>query len=123
MARNNQNQCCALIFGLFRSPPCNKPAKMTHEGKHYCGIHDPIKKQQRREAQDKIYANRQAVEDAQYRLKRAAPEMLKLLKIAIKNCKQPDWRLSPEWFIEAELLVCKVEDRDIFGRDENEKQG
>lgn len=32
--------------------PCRNKAKMTHEGKGYCGIHDPVKKAAKRAERD-----------------------------------------------------------------------
>jgi len=119
MAKDNQNKCCKRVkSGAWHSSQCQNPANMTHGGNHYCGIHDPIRLKKKRDAQKKARAKQRAEQESQKRLEDAAPEMLKLLKIAVENCKFPDYRLSPEWFIEAEPLVCKVEDRDIFGREE-----
>jgi len=60
---------------------CQKPAKMQHDGKWYCGVHDPVK----RKAKD---AERQAAWAAQYEankkkraLEAAAPELLAICKI------------------------------------------
>lgn len=49
--------CCALVWsaGAWRSYPCQKPAKVERDGKHYCGIHDPVRR-----------AEKQAVRDAEF---------------------------------------------------------
>lgn len=118
MAKNSQTQCCECVsFGAWHSSQCENPANMTHEGNHYCGIHNPIKKQQRRDAQKKASTKQQAEQESHKRLQKAAPEMLNLLKIAVENCKYPDWRLSPDWVLEADTTICKAEGRDFFGRD------
>lgn len=45
--------CCGRIWNGRRQQDCGKPAKVEVEGKHYCGIHNPIaiaEKQAKREA-------------------------------------------------------------------------
>ncbi len=39
--------CCHTKFGGFgfNDKRCGNPAKMTHEGKPFCGVHDPVKRQ------------------------------------------------------------------------------
>lgn len=37
-------KCCAPVSaGSFRSYPCGNPAKTEVNGKHYCGLHDPVR--------------------------------------------------------------------------------
>ncbi len=41
------SKCSAKVYDSFGSGgrwPCSYQAKMHHEGKGYCGIHDPVKK-------------------------------------------------------------------------------
>jgi hypothetical protein len=33
--------CCKKV-GTWLTNTCGKPSKVVHEGKHYCGIHNPI---------------------------------------------------------------------------------
>ena len=37
--------CCKRVFHgrSFTGHPCGKPAKIEHDGKTYCGIHDPVR--------------------------------------------------------------------------------
>ena len=37
-----------LRRGGWNSYACTHPAKMRHEGKGYCGVHDPVKRETRR---------------------------------------------------------------------------
>lgn len=39
-----EHKCCASVFGKWSSHNCENKAKMEHEGKWYCGIHDPVRK-------------------------------------------------------------------------------
>ena len=46
-------KCCDSRFAGFgfSRTICSKPAKMEHEGKFYCGIHDPVRIKDKRKAQ------------------------------------------------------------------------
>lgn len=52
--------CCESIHHAWRQTHfCGKPAKVTRAGKPYCGIHDPERATQRREARNAIWDKRQ----------------------------------------------------------------
>lgn len=44
-------ECCAKVWSdvRYRELPCGNRAKVIHDDKPYCGIHDPEKKKARRE--------------------------------------------------------------------------
>ncbi len=46
-------QCSAEVrdSGGWHYYPCGNKAKMQHEGKGYCGVHDPVKREVKRKAQ------------------------------------------------------------------------
>ena len=52
--KENKNKCCELVHDQFGVGVhrCNKNAKVTVGGKHYCGIHDPAKKEARIKARN-----------------------------------------------------------------------
>ncbi len=54
-------KCCATVFSHYTSNPCGRKAKITENGKHYCGIHDPLK--------DRIKRKRRAEEREAWRAK------------------------------------------------------
>jgi hypothetical protein len=53
--------CCGRVVpaGGIRSVGCRKPAKVERDGKHYCTVHDPVRRAQKN-------AERCAEEDARY---------------------------------------------------------
>lgn len=53
--------CCKLMWrGLgYNSRPCGKPSKIEVDGKHYCGIHNPVAKAEKN-------AKKQAEQTAKY---------------------------------------------------------
>lgn len=59
--------CCARIYGYHDSHPCGNPAKVEHEGKFYCGTHDPVRRaaadEKRRAKRTEAY-NREAARRA-----------------------------------------------------------
>lgn len=86
-----------------RCKPCTHKAKVERDGKWYCGQHDPVAK---KEKQDAKYAKWQAenvVRAARWRLERAAPEMLALLKEANQA------RVSDDWWDRRDALLLRVE--------------
>jgi hypothetical protein len=82
--------CCKKISNRDAWHPvyhtCGKPAKVEVDGKHYCGIHDPIKRERREQ-------ERQQGRDAEWqesrriqRLHNASQDMLDTLQFLIHNC-------------------------------------
>lgn len=45
-----KQKCCAKIYSNYGNSSCQKNAKVERSGKHYCGIHDPERLKERREA-------------------------------------------------------------------------
>jgi len=44
-------RCCERVYSSsYPGHTCGNPAKMEHEGKPYCGIHDPVKRAAREAA-------------------------------------------------------------------------
>lgn len=43
--------CCATLTSIagFRERTCKKRAKVERDGRHYCGMHDPVFAKQRKE--------------------------------------------------------------------------
>lgn len=73
-------ECQQIIHSDWTRYQCRKRAKMMHEGKYYCGIHDPAKRAAKRAECDKKWKtqwdeekNKLAVEKAQ---KAAFPKFL-----------------------------------------------
>lgn len=89
----NRHTCCASIWDKysFRSNACGKTAKMEHEGKHYCGIHDPLKNAKKAAEREAQWAKEREESARKFRLTQAAPEMLALL-IESQASIGGDWR-------------------------------
>ena len=64
---SEKHTCEGRVWHSFslRSHACGKTAKMEHEGKWYCGIHDPVKRAGKR-------AERDAAWEAKWNAERAA---------------------------------------------------
>lgn len=43
-------KCCVPVGGGYRPPACGRRAKYERNGKHYCGTHDPVAMQAKRDA-------------------------------------------------------------------------
>lgn len=59
---------------------CGKPAKMEYQGHHYCGMHDPVKREARRKAVVARWDEEGKAASVKRRLEAAAPEMLAALE-------------------------------------------
>ena len=59
-------KCCAKIWepGAWRPRQCSKAAKVERDGKFYCGVHDPVRLQAKR---DETHARWKAEADADRR--------------------------------------------------------
>lgn len=42
MSKEVKNVCCGVIFERGYAWECGKNAKYERDGKHYCGVHDPV---------------------------------------------------------------------------------
>ena len=61
-------QGCSWDHASRRKPSpkwCHRPAKVTHEGKHYCGIHDPVAQKERQEKRSAAAQRRRKWRDEQ----------------------------------------------------------
>lgn len=49
---SEKKTCCAKVYspGSYRRLPCGKTAKFERDGEWYCGIHDPVRVEERRKA-------------------------------------------------------------------------
>jgi len=88
-------KCCEQVYSGSPYFPytCGKTAKVERDGKHYCGIHDPVrraeKQREKREAWDAEYeakkqklAKEKAEADEQKRRAGCFPDLLEALKEA-----------------------------------------
>lgn len=63
-------KCCKQVYGgSYHGHPCGKSAKVTRDGKLYCGTHDPVARQ---EKQSKRSAEWNAEFNERQRLRDAA---------------------------------------------------
>lgn len=104
------NICCKNIrvgSGWQRhSTPCGRPGKVEVDGKHYCGIHDPVK---RRVKQDQRAAERNAASErrmARYRLECAAPLMLEALESLVACISETRGPAAHDALIKAHAAIA-----------------
>lgn len=65
-------RCTKTSYAQYYGSRCNNPGKVQHEGKWFCGVHDPIKKKARAdERSEKWAAERNAFLTKHERQKRA----------------------------------------------------
>ena len=81
-------KCCGKVLGTFGIYICSKSGKFTRDGKHYCGMHDPVRiaeKNAERAAKWKAESeqNRLAHEARKEQVRRAEcfPDLLDALKM------------------------------------------
>ena len=70
-----KHTCCGEAWDGYRFYNCGRTAKYEREGKWYCGIHDPVKVEEKRAAREARWsaeydANRKKVEEVEKRNKR-----------------------------------------------------
>ena len=87
-----KHKCCGTVFDRGWPHPCSKTAKVERSGKWYCGIHDPVAREEKQKKQHAKWAEQWAKEreeaEALAKAKkqkehRAAcfPELLEALKV------------------------------------------
>lgn len=64
--------------------PCGKPAKVDHDGKRYCGIHDPVKKAKKRADRDAKWDSKREREHGERQMSNAAPALYAALEALIE---------------------------------------
>lgn len=87
--------------------PCGKTAKFEREGKWYCGTHDPVKREEKRNTKRIAWRQKWAAEEEDRRLRSAAPDLLQCLKTAITIIGHPDDPMTKHF----EEVVAKAEGR------------
>lgn len=88
----SEQMCSERVYstgGSMRGHPCGAPAKMQHEGRHYCGRHDPAKAAARRAATDAKRSAEWAKEDR----KRKLDEAVRLAADAVVKAAR-EWKAA-----------------------------
>jgi hypothetical protein len=78
--------CCEQVSDGGQWPRfhnCTRKAKVTRDGKEYCGVHDPVARQEKFNESYKKHKARVNREAAMMVLGGMAPKMLELLKMAV----------------------------------------
>ena len=90
------HRCVASTYSTWGGGyRCSKRASMTHEGKGYCGIHDPVKKAARQAERDARWkadwdARDRAREEAEERERQRKADLEQLLDLAQERGIDPD---------------------------------
>ena len=84
MFQSSGARCSARVnYGDWgRSHQCENRAKMEHEGKHFCGVHDPVKRDARDAAKREEWAVKRELDRRSHERRALA---LRLLDAVIKN--------------------------------------
>lgn len=96
---SEKQRCCAMVYSngsSFIRYPCSKNASVERDGKHYCGIHDPVRKKEREDknraerspkwdARDKLQEKERAEAAEQKRRAECFPDLLEALKGLIRH--------------------------------------
>ena len=106
-----KKQCEEMMFANWRSYQCSNNAKMEHEGKYYCGTHDPVKRKARQDARYKKYDEEWAASKKKNLLNAAAPDLY-------KACKRAAW-LYDELALSPLAAAAKYGDTYIPPSDED----
>lgn len=73
------DKCAHRVYGLYPGP-CGNSGKVEHEGKAYCGVHDPVKRQAKRDETTRKYREKSdrdvAVWTARARVAASHPDLL-----------------------------------------------
>ncbi len=97
-----------VIRGCFgRGRPCGNKAKIKHDGKHYCGVHDPIKKKERLTKQVAKYEAEMKTKIVNYKKIKLYPKLVEVLKACYHE--SPD---NQEWYTKITKLLNEVEEVD-----------
>lgn len=92
--------CCARVFRndspWTKSEPCKKKATVERDGKHYCGIHDPVSRQEKQEARNAKLRKKMDEEMRISRIKSAAPDLLEALQRVLKAGRGTSGRIILE---------------------------
>lgn len=67
---------------------CGKPAKMEHEGKCYCGRHDPVKRAAKNAERHARWDRESAIQSAGYEISRCIKELADTVVDEL-NCNMP----------------------------------
>ena len=77
---SEKHTCCEPVCSGYHIHSCGKPAKACRDGRHYCGIHDPVaiaERQRKRDEKNRPQREREAFE---HRKRQYAGEMFSLLE-------------------------------------------
>jgi hypothetical protein len=72
------------MFALRK--PCGKPSKIEVKGQHYCGIHDPVKRQKKRAEKYAAWEAASAARSKRMKLEGAAEQLAEAAQKALREC-------------------------------------
>ncbi len=71
-----------------RYTPCNRPGKVERDGKWWCGIHDPLARQAKRDKRQEEFNARMEFERREGKIRWAAPALLAACEAALPWLEQ-----------------------------------
>ena len=91
----NEATCCANIYekGVWRSHPCGRKAKVERNGMWYCGIHDPVSREKRRERNHEEWKRNWDRQERERKAREAAMDAID----RIAHADDVELALNPQW--------------------------
>jgi hypothetical protein len=76
----SEHKCQQQVWNNYRYYPCDRKAKVEHEDKFYCGIHDPVKRAEKNAVRDAAREVRYEADRKRYAMQSAAPALCEALQ-------------------------------------------
>ena len=82
MENKNAPKCCEKIYDRNapwggRYKPCDRPGKFERGGEYYCGIHDPVKRETKREERHNAWREEWRQRDARTAFVKACEQAIR----------------------------------------------
>ena len=84
---SEKHTCEGLVGGSFDFRPCGNKAKVEHNGKRYCGIHNPVRRAEQQAKRDAKYEAGAERQRKRWALERATSDLLEACKEMLEGRK------------------------------------
>ena len=69
-------KCCEHMWYGFYNHVCGKPAKIEHENKFYCGIHNPVRLKEKYDKRNKEYERQSKIRSERWHREKLMHQIL-----------------------------------------------
>lgn len=108
---SEKHTCCGSVYSLGFGFPCGKTAKFERDGKHYCGIHDPVACKAKDDAKR---AKRNAKWNAKWNAETKARKDAEEKQAALERDAER-WRKFMEYEEGGMIGVYDIQPKDSYG--------